>query len=150
MSQTTPPISDFCQRPPDNQWELPKKTPFPTNEVTSSKKSSLKTKFMGLFNMVTVEPILCFYVFPQMLSSIAVNVLTFQMACRVNLNFNETICDDLLSLNNSAYEMQVQKEAAKLMVWKKPLATLVPAILILFMGSYSDRYHIRSVNINYI
>lgn len=138
MSQTTPQIPNLC-----HQLELPKKTPFPVNTETDSKKSSLKTKFMGLFNMITVEPMLCFYVFPQMLSSIAVNVLTFQMACRVNLNFNETICDDLLSLNNSAYEMQVQKEAAKLMVWKKPLATLVPAILILFMGSYSDRYHIR-------
>lgn len=117
--------------------------PLSIKENHNNEKPSIKKKILKLFSDITVEPILCFYTFPQLLSQIAISNLQFQTACRVNLGLNETICDDILRVNNSEYEMLVQKEAAKLLVWKKPVSTLIPALLILFIGSFSDRYKIR-------
>ncbi|GLV35891.1 uncharacterized protein CBL_09891 [Carabus blaptoides fortunei] len=104
---------------------------------------SVRNKIKHYCSYITVEPILCCYTLPYILASIAIQNLTLQMACKVNLGYNASVCNDLLYSNSTSVEMQVQKEVAKLLIWKRPLSTVIPAFLIMFMGSYSDRYKIR-------
>lgn len=110
---------------------------------TTFKKLSLYKKLVYIKNIITVEPVLCLYILPAFIAPIAVQNLQIQMACRVNLQLNDTICSDLLSLNNTNYEKDVQVQVTGMIPWKTPLSTAIPSILVLFFGSYSDRHKKR-------
>lgn len=111
--------------------------------VQTFKDLSLLKKLLFVKNILTVEPFLCCYIMPSLISVLAVANLTHQMACRVNLQFNDTICSDLLSPNNTEYEKQVEVTALSMLPWKTPLGSSIPAIMVLFLGSYSDRHRKR-------
>lgn len=115
----------------------------PEKTVQNFKDLSLLKKLLFVKNILTVEPFLCCYIVPSLISVLAVANLTHQMACRVNLQFNVTICSDLLSPNNTEYEKQVEVTALSMLPWKTPLSSSIPAIMVLFLGSYSDRHRKR-------
>lgn len=92
---------------------------------------------------ITVEPLLACYVMPSVLASLAVQNLNLEKACRVNKNFGEDICDRLIQQNTTNEtlfeEREVQAEVAYMTAWRLPLQTALPAIIILFVGAWSDK-----------
>ncbi|GLV39720.1 uncharacterized protein CBL_08214 [Carabus blaptoides fortunei] len=115
----------------------------PVETVQSFKDLSLLQKVLFVKNILTVEPFLCCYVMPTLIAVLAVANLKHQMACRVNLQFGDTICSDLLSPNNTEYEKQVEVMALSMLPWTTPLSSSIPAVMVLFLGSYSDRHRKR-------
>lgn len=107
------------------------------------KQLSLRQKILYLKRIITVEPLVCCYILPLLIASLAVQTLQLQMACRVNLQLNDTICSDLLSDNNTEYEKQVEIAVTEMLPWKTALSTTIPSVLVLFFGSYSDRHKRR-------
>ncbi|XP_067006842.1 probable peptidoglycan muropeptide transporter SLC46 [Anabrus simplex] len=94
------------------------------------------------FGYITVEPILICYIFPMVLSGMAVRNLNLEKACRVNLAYNESVCDALTRRetdNLTEYDDNVHVLVTHMAIWKNPLHSAIPAILILFLGSWSDR-----------
>ncbi|XP_044728955.1 uncharacterized protein LOC123292386 [Chrysoperla carnea] len=95
---------------------------------------------------ITVEPMMACYIMPSVLSSLAVQNLNLEKACRVNLNFGSDVCDALSRRDTANYtfeETQVQQLVTGLTIWKTALQSSIPVILMLFVGSWSDRHSCR-------
>lgn len=139
------------------------------NTTTPFKKLPFKDKLKHIRNVITVEPLLCCYIMPTLLGLLAVQNMSLELACRVNLanlvkegvnndssvdelinrvKFDEDLCTNLLKNENSdnstaAAEIIVQKLVASMISWKTPLQSAIPAVLVLFIGNYSDRHKLR-------
>lgn len=104
--------------------------------------------YKAFLKNVTVEAML----FPYLIASILVILvnqnLNIQKACRVNLNLSHEICNELVNKDkNSTFltdsEVTVQKLVANMLIWQTILQSSVPAVLVLFLGSWSDRNRLR-------
>ncbi|GAB0092395.1 MFS transporter superfamily [Sergentomyia squamirostris] len=100
-------------------------------------------KIQYIWNNMTVEPLLALYIMPSILSGLATQNLNLEKACRVNLDYGDTVCDALLRRDTANYtqeEQMVQQIVAKMAGWKTVLQSALPCLLILFWGSWSDRH----------
>ncbi|KAL4704080.1 hypothetical protein ACJJTC_004426 [Scirpophaga incertulas] len=112
------------------------------NDNEDKKKVTLIERLKIIKKNVTVEPIMACYVMPSVLSSLAVQNLNLEKACRVNLNYSSEICDALelrQTANYSMYENEVQTLIATIQGWKNVVQTAIPVMLILFVGAWSDK-----------
>lgn len=106
------------------------------------KEMSYIEKAKHMISMITVEPILACYVMPSVLSALATQNLYLEKACRVNLHFEDHICDSLTrrdTANYTYHEEEVQKLVASVAGWKTVLQSFLPCFILIFLGAYSDR-----------
>lgn len=92
---------------------------------------------------ITVEPMLACYIIPSVFASLATQNLNLEKACRVNLGYTQELCDALTERRTQNYtneEEHVQQLVASMGVWKTVLQSGLPAFLIMFVGSWSDRW----------
>lgn len=71
---------------------------------------------------------------------------TMNVYCRVNLQYNSTICSAILTGNHSNYSREneeVQKVISTMHSWQQPVQSFTPLVLVLFLGSFSDRHKCR-------
>lgn len=142
----------------DNETELPKKPGLNENINGEPKHREKLTfsqrivKFISkscyyikkFFAFFTVEPYLLCFVLPNIISALAVQKLNLEKACRVDLNYTEEICNNVTAgIADDNITISALNEAsimnADMTAWKQPLQSGVPAILILFVGAWSDR-----------
>lgn len=91
---------------------------------------------------VTVEPMLACYVIPSVLAMLATQNLNLEKACRVNLKYPKHVCDALSRRDTAHYQKEeaaVQQLVAGMAVWKTILQSGLPAVLIMFVGAWSDK-----------
>lgn len=114
------------------------------DQATNEKLPAYKALMLN----ITVEPML----FPYLIASILVLLtnqnLNIQKACRVDLNLSTDVCiglenKDKNSSNLISSEIMVQKLVADMLIWQTILQNSVPAVLVLFLGSWSDRNRLR-------
>lgn len=118
------------------------------NEEVKVKKKTLKEKLRLIKENITVEPVLACYVIPGALTRLATQNLNLDKACRVNKNFGDTVCNALIAREGNKYqkeELVVQELIASMESWKSVLLTVIPSILILFIGAWSDRTGKRKI-----
>ncbi|XP_015374660.1 PREDICTED: hippocampus abundant transcript 1 protein-like [Diuraphis noxia] len=101
-----------------------------------------------LLRNITVEPMLFPYLIASILVILANQNLNIQKACRVELKLSMEVCNDLENKdkNNSMLtnsEITVQKLVADMLIWQTILQSSVPAVFVLFLGSWSDRNRLR-------
>ncbi|XP_034241434.1 proton-coupled folate transporter-like isoform X2 [Thrips palmi] len=104
---------------------------------------TLREKMRYIRNNITVEPMLAMYTIPSVLASLATQNLNLEKACRVNLGYDDVVCDALtarMTTNYTLEEAEVQKLTASMAGWKTFIQSSLPAVLILFVGSWSDRH----------
>lgn len=114
--------------------------------VTSFKEMTLKEKCQFIKTHITVEPMVACYIMPCVFASLATQNLAIEKACRVNLKYPAHVCDALSARNTANYsheEAEVQQLVAAMGVWKTILQSALPALLIMFVGSWSDRWGLR-------
>lgn len=107
------------------------------------KDMNFKERCKHLKDNVTIEPMLACYIMPSVLAGLATQNLNLEKACRVNLAYGDEICDALSARNTANYteqEKNVQSLVASMQGWKTVLQSLMPCLLILFWGSWSDRH----------
>lgn len=114
------------------------------NGSTVPKKSqSLGEIIVKFFKFFSVEPFLLFYVLPVAISALAVQNLNIEKACLVDLNYTEEICQRVLDGSDDNITDEVRSAAltkvADMSAWQQPLQSSIPAILILFVGAWSDK-----------
>lgn len=104
-------------------------------------------KFRLVFSNITVEPIMVCYVLPNVMASLAMQNLNLEKACRVDLGYDTDICDAMAARNKTGYskeeEESVQKLVATAMACKNIIQSLLPSLLLMFLGSWSDRNNRR-------
>lgn len=117
------------------------------NISEKTKQISFCGKFKIVVANITVEPILICYIIPCVMSALATQNLSLEKACRVNLGLKEEVCDALSARNSSGYnrteEAAVQSLVATMSAWRNVIQSVVPTIIMLFLGSWSDRHQRR-------
>ncbi|XP_075981115.1 putative peptidoglycan muropeptide transporter SLC46 isoform X2 [Anticarsia gemmatalis] len=111
-----------------------------------SKKIIKNIKYF--FREMTVEPCLFTYMMCTAISSLAVQNMHLEKACRVNLEYGDEICDRVASRNTTGLDeevKQIQSLVAQVVAWKFPLQTAIPAVMVLFIGAWSDKYKKRKI-----
>lgn len=104
---------------------------------------SWKERWNFFSENITVEPMLACYIIPSVFSNLATQNLNLEKACRVNLAYSDEICNALTDRRTANYTMEeeaVQQLVASMGVWKTMLQSALPAFLIMFIGSWSDRW----------
>ncbi|XP_050421662.1 solute carrier family 46 member 3-like [Adelges cooleyi] len=110
------------------------------------KAMSLMSKAQFMFKHCTVEPMIGCYIVSSVLASLATQNLNLQKACRVNLRLNDTICYALENRDTASYakeEVMIQELVADMIIWKTFVQSSIPSVLIIFIGTWSDRNHKR-------
>ncbi|KAG6464647.1 hypothetical protein O3G_MSEX014648 [Manduca sexta] len=114
----------------------------PRKDENKMKKSSVREKLMQIRSNITVEPIIACYIMSNVFSGLAVQNLNLEKACRVNLGYDDEVCSALNRRQTENYTMEeaeVQKLTASVQAWKNIVQTAFPCILVLFVGSWSDK-----------
>ncbi|KAK9874853.1 hypothetical protein WA026_005669 [Henosepilachna vigintioctopunctata] len=126
-----------------------------TNEVRiqNSKNTKKHTKLSvferlkSLAATITVEPLMLFFITSSMMATLTTENLNLEKACRVNIGFNASVCDAMVIRDRSRYtpeqEIQVQKLVSSMLVYKTAAQGIIPFLLMLFLGSWSDRHRRR-------
>ncbi|CAG9856338.1 unnamed protein product [Phyllotreta striolata] len=127
----------------------PEKKPSKEKEAHSGSNplnidaTTWKGRYKFFIENITVEPMLACYIVPSVLASLATQNLNLEKACRVNLGYSTEVCDALTERRTANYtleEREVQQLVASMGVWKTMLQSALPAFLIMFIGSWSDRW----------
>ncbi|XP_067013290.1 probable peptidoglycan muropeptide transporter SLC46 isoform X1 [Anabrus simplex] len=106
------------------------------------KNLSFREKARYMITHITVEPIGALYIMPSVLASLATQNLNLEKACYVNLKYGDEVCQALTArktANYKAEETKVQQLVAGMIMWKTIVQSALPSILMLFLGSWSDR-----------
>lgn len=117
-------------------------------ETAKEKQKTLLEKYKHLKQIITVEPALVCFVISSALGKLATQNLNLDKACRVNLNYGESICNALIARQGNKYqqeELAVQELIAGMEAWKNVLLTSIPSFLILFLGAWSDKTGKRKI-----
>ncbi|XP_039759477.1 uncharacterized protein LOC120633350 [Pararge aegeria] len=117
-------------------------------ETWREKSKILLKQIRYLFREITVEPCLFVYMLCTALSSLAVQNMHLEKSCRVNCAFSEEVCDRIRDRNTTGLtfeQTQVQSLVAKVVAWKFPLQTGIPAVMVLFIGAWSDKTKKRKI-----
>lgn len=125
-----------------------KKRGLPT-AAEAAQRDEMKWEDMGVmarakfvYEHCTVEPMFGCYILTSMLTGLATQNLNLQKACRVNLQLDDDTCTALDNRNMSNFKREeeaVQTLVADMMVWKTVVQSSIPSVLIVFVGSWSDR-----------
>ncbi|KAK4885572.1 hypothetical protein RN001_001843 [Aquatica leii] len=112
------------------------------------KEMTMKERISYVGKVITIEPLLCCYLMASVLCGPALTSLEFEKSCKANEGYNDTVCDAILAgtykeENFTTENDNVQQNIVKMHSWQNPMQSIMPIILVLFLGSYSDRHKIR-------
>lgn len=117
-------------------------------ETWKERTKGILKNIKDCFRETTVEPCLFTYMMCTAISSLAVQNMHLEKACRVNLQFGDDICNRIRDRNTTGLDEQltlVQSLVATVVAWKFPLQTAIPAVMVLFVGAWSDKYKKRKI-----
>ncbi|KAK5647378.1 hypothetical protein RI129_002270 [Pyrocoelia pectoralis] len=111
-------------------------------------RAKWKRRLIYVVEVITIEPLLCCYLMASVLCGPALTNLELEKACKANEGYNDTVCDAIIGgtfkeENFTNENDLVQQHIIKMHSWQSPLQSVMPIILVLFLGSYSDRHKIR-------
>nr|CAD7256985.1 unnamed protein product [Timema shepardi] len=86
-----------------------------------------------------VEPVMFFYMFAFMLTSVVEQAFFVNKACQVNLGYSQEICLDLTNDNFTEENKKVQVIVSNFHQNNNIASHVVPIVLALVIGSWSDR-----------
>ncbi|XP_028169939.1 proton-coupled folate transporter-like [Ostrinia furnacalis] len=115
-------------------------------QKTDGKKEPFRLikRMKSLILLLTVEPFLVCYIIPTILSSTAMQKFNMEKACRVDLNQTEEVCRKVVEgIQDDNTTIEALKKASVLVAdmtaWREPITFGIPALMILFVGAWSDK-----------
>lgn len=101
------------------------------------------TAFRRFRDGVTIEPVVACYMTAFTLVTLTVSNLNLEKACRVNMRLADETCDALVAKNANgraaAAETAVQQLVTGMMMWQTCAQNVLPCLIMLLVGSWSDR-----------
>lgn len=94
---------------------------------------------MYYINYITVEPTMFLYMMAFMLTTVIEQAFFVNKACRVDIGYNQSICDNIHLKNYSDYNKEVQLVVSTFHQWNDIAGHVVPILLAFFMGAWSDK-----------
>jgi MFS transporter, PCFT/HCP family, solute carrier family 46, member 3 len=89
------------------------------------------------YKYVTVEPTLSLYMMAFMVTSVQENLFFNYKSCTVNNGYSHEICMELEKYNET--KAKVQETTADFLQYNSIAGHIIPIIMALFLGSFSDR-----------
>nr|CAD7596434.1 unnamed protein product [Timema genevievae] len=105
-------------------------------EDTKEKRFKRCTHWLSF---ISVEPVMFFYMFAFMLTSVVEQAFFVNKACRVNLGYSQEICLNLTNDNFTEENKKVQVIVSNFHQNNNIASHVVPIVLALVIGSWSDR-----------
>lgn len=114
----------------------------------NKEKNYILAKITEIKALITIEPVICCSFFADILIASVIYNLQLEMACKVNCGYNETICNTVVDGTHADYNFSlqnsnVQEHISNMYRWSVPIQKVIPIVILLFMGSYSDRNNMR-------
>ncbi|XP_072942841.1 proton-coupled folate transporter-like [Epargyreus clarus] len=108
--------------------------------------ASIAERLKSIITFFTVEPFLLCYVLPSVISALTVQKLNLEKACITDLGHPRNICEKIIigdydendTVTSNASQL-AQVLVADMTAWTQPIQSGIPAIVILFVGAWSDR-----------
>ncbi|XP_045469577.1 solute carrier family 46 member 3-like [Harmonia axyridis] len=117
---------------------------FLARKPENEEKWTLGRKLKYIVNNITVEPLLFLLLVPSAMNNLTTLNLNLEKACRINLHYNSSVCDALAMRDKSGYETYHEEEVQKLVSQMTTIKMIIvgsyPTLLMLFVGSWSDRH----------
>lgn len=89
------------------------------------------------YQLISVEPSLFFYMMAFMITAVVENVYFNYKSCTANNGYSHEICMELEK--HEEVKKLVQKTTTNFLQYNNIAGHVIPIILALFMGSFSDR-----------
>ncbi|TGZ37058.1 Uncharacterized protein DBV15_02914, partial [Temnothorax longispinosus] len=96
-------------------------------------------KYFGWVKYISVEPTMWLYMMAFMFTSVVEQDFFRYKACRVDHGYSEEICMKLNDDDNKAIKTKVQMTVSEFHQWNDIAGHVVPIILAMFYGNWSDR-----------
>ncbi|XP_028981754.1 thymic stromal cotransporter homolog [Diachasma alloeum] len=106
-------------------------------DVREHRPHGILEKYFGWVMYVSVEPTMWLYMMAYMVTSVVEQAFFVHKACRVNHGFSEEVCKNI-SANETVKDV-VQRTVSNFHQWNNIAGHVVPIILALFFGNWSDR-----------
>ncbi|XP_004924745.1 lysosomal proton-coupled steroid conjugate and bile acid symporter SLC46A3 isoform X2 [Bombyx mori] len=106
------------------------------------KRKTVVERFIELKNIITVEPVAFIALSSSVFAAVTTQTLSLEKTCRVSLKIDSAICDAIRlqnSQNVTFYEKQVQQYLADRLAWRSVLQSLLPCVILPFIGSWCDK-----------
>ncbi|CAK1551446.1 unnamed protein product [Leptosia nina] len=114
-----------------------------TKNDDTAEKVTMQERLKKFLDFFTVEPFLFCYILPSIIVGVATQNLNMVKACQADLGYPESICENVVDNCNEndtvAACTESQKLVANMLAWSQPLQSSLPAIVILFVGAWSDK-----------
>ncbi|XP_057319501.1 proton-coupled folate transporter [Microplitis mediator] len=105
--------------------------------VQNRSSSHVLKKYFGWIRYISVEPTMWLYIMAYMITSVVEQALFVYKSCRVNHGFSEEVCQNIKQ--NDTVKNIVQVTVSDFHQWNNIAGHVVPIILSLFFGNWSDR-----------
>ncbi|KAL0118681.1 hypothetical protein PUN28_009387 [Cardiocondyla obscurior] len=115
------------------------KTDEETLRVNLVHESRIK-KYFRWIKHTSVEPTMWLYMMAFMFTSVVEQDFFRYKACRVDHGYSQEICANLNSIDNKTIKAKVQVTVSEFHQWNDIAGHVVPIILALFYGNWSDRH----------
>ena len=109
-----------------------------SNSKSGFSVSCIKNRLIGIWKNITIEPVYLLFTLNYGIFGIVSQDLYIEKVCRVNLNFNSTICDNIQKYENE--QIQVQEYTSTLKMYNTILQTIPGTLYLLIAGPLSDVY----------
>lgn len=104
--------------------------------------SAAAVGFRRFWHGVTIEPVIACYMTAFTLVTLTVSNLNLEKACRVNLRLADETCEALVTKSadeRTGAEAAVQELVTGMMLWQTCAQNVLPCLVMLLVGSWSDR-----------
>lgn len=134
--------SELTQNKENNEEQ-----PLREKPLLKTKNRSILDKLQYITAHISVEPVILGFIISTMISKLAMQDLNLEKACLVKLRYGEEICRLLIKRKSTLteYEREVQKVVSYIESWKSVIQTVMLAVLLMFMGAWSDRTGNRKI-----
>ena len=109
-----------------------------SNSKSGFSFACIKNRLIDIWKNITIEPVYLLFTFNYGIFGIVSQDLYIEKVCRVNLNFNSTICDNIQKYENE--QIQVQEYTSTLKMYNTILQTIPGTLYLLIAGPLSDVY----------
>ncbi|XP_025075002.1 proton-coupled folate transporter isoform X1 [Pogonomyrmex barbatus] len=106
----------------------------------SSRENMKWKKYFGWTKHISVEPTMWLFMMAFMFTSVVEQDFFKHKACRVDHGYSEQVCMSLNDNNNTDIKTKVQMTVSEFQQWNDIAGHLVPIILAMFYGNWSDRH----------
>ena len=103
-------------------------------------------KIKSFFSNITIEPLFFFYAMCIGFYAIASKTLYIQKVCKVNFNISEEICNNIQ--RHEEEQNKVQAYVSQLQAYNDIIQGIIPFVLAIFAGPWSDIYGRRKLMIS--